>query len=176
MSFNLFRPLAVSIWLQASVWKMGNLVTYTDSNSNSHTLKFCNIFQVTMHIHTCVRQFLQFGEIDRILILIIHRANLRLGNFFTCPLLQLVMGRLMSWLTWSLCVGTHVLPSQDCLSGNRPPFILGTPVFPTPNICLQLLCCYQTSSSWPYLTDIGLGIWPKLGQSFLTVFQIRNGK
>ena len=42
-------------------------------NSNSHTLKFCNIFQVTMHIHTQIRQFLQeFGEIDRTLILTIQ--------------------------------------------------------------------------------------------------------
>lgn len=50
--------------------KMGNLVTFIDSNSNSHTLKFRNIFQVTMHIHTCFEQFLQqFGEIDRIIIL-----------------------------------------------------------------------------------------------------------
>lgn len=45
------------LWLQASVWKMRNLVTNIDSNSNSQTLKCCNIFQVTMHIHTISGNF-----------------------------------------------------------------------------------------------------------------------
>lgn len=70
MSFHLFQLLAVSVWLKASGWKMGNLVTYIDSNSNSHTLKFSNIFQVTIHMHIRSRRFVElFGEIGRMIIL-----------------------------------------------------------------------------------------------------------
>lgn len=59
MSFNLFRLLAVSVRLQASVGKGGNLVTSMENNSNSHTLKFCTIYQVPKHVHIHSRQLLQ---------------------------------------------------------------------------------------------------------------------
>lgn len=141
MSFNLFKPLAVSVWLQASVWKMGNLDTFIDSNSNSHTLKFHNIFQLTMHIHTCFRQFLQqFGEIDRIIILSMDQTTPRLGEFLTCSLLQLVRGRLVSLLMSCL----FVLPVQGHFSGNRPLVIGGPPMlsnilFPAPMFLSDLI-------------------------------------
>lgn len=118
MSFNLFKPLAVSVWLQASVWKMGNLVTFIDSNGNSHTLKFRNIFQVTMHIHTCFRQFLQqFGEIDRTVTLSMSKQTWDSGNFSP------IAGQ------GQICV-LPVLPVQGHQSRNRPFLIRGAPVLP----------------------------------------------